>query len=316
VPLRHRYQAGRAATFAWRSPACTLESVTPSLVVTFAAGAQTLSMTRLRANASVTAIDDARRVLTVSSISSVEGHAGADGQAWLRTVEGGIFSVRVVSIDDSAETVTLAEALPRNVDVAGSTLTWATWVAPLLSGWMVAQRDVPWSVTWQETRGDDAYAPTRRDEGLLQIVRQPFDTQLSEQDLRSLYSWVHENRREQGVQAAIDATLEELAIELRAELQQRGLDENDVNGEPFRLAHAAKAAAHIADAIKPGMAEALLAKAARLTRSAMQSMWVDANRDGAVDSGERDRLYGAVRRRVGGSFSAATTRTFTTTSEH
>lgn len=306
------FQAGRAATFAWRAPRCPDEATTPSVSIDTAGGPLSGSLTRIRGNASVTAISQDRRTLTTSGIADIEGHAGDDGAAFLRTVEGGIFPVRVVSIDDSAETVTLGAALPRGVDVAGSTLIWATWVFPLLAPQMVAERNVAWEVAWKETTGGDGRLITQTSTGTLDIVERPFDTGLSHHVLVELYPFVvaDVHRDAQDLTPQIAATRRELVQRLDAALVDRGLDAHDVDGSRFLDAHAAMAAAMACEFTKADeKVQGLLSRSTRLYQTALEALWVDVNRDGAVDSGEvgRQRLRRSL---VGGSASGTRTATF------
>lgn len=315
MPLPNVFQAGRAATFPWVADRCPDESVTPSLTIQAAAGDITGGMTRIRANASTTALSNDRKTLTTTGIDDVEGHAGVDdGSAFFKSAEGGIIPVTVTGIDDSAETVTLAEALPKGVDAAGGTLVWATWVFALLAPQMVAQRDVAWQVAWSETTGGDGRLITRLSTGTLDIVARPFETGLSHHRLLKLYPWLaaRQHQRQEDFGPQIEATLMEMQLRLDAALVERDLDANDVDGSRLLLAHAAAAAAMIAEKDgSPDQIQGLLARSERLFKDGMAAIWADADRDGAIDSGEVGRQLGPRRNRVGGSASGAPTRTFT-----
>ena len=281
------------------------------------------TLTNVHAAASVTSIAADRRTLTVGTITAQGGVPGERGEAYLVTLEDGWFPCVVTRAVGT--TIILAAPLPRAINLgSAASLQFAWWSATLASTDITsaARRNIPWQVTY--TRQDGAALPTELlvDEGMLHVVRSPFDTGLTHALLVRLRpSLVNSVRKtENDLSVYVDAAAEELGQKVDQRMHERGLTRDDVPAaERLQLAHAYYAHAMILE--EPPMsdpssmratvmegAKQIRARADELFELAMRSIWIDVNRDGVVDTGEPESVAaGPDRLDVGAYFNGRST---------
>jgi hypothetical protein len=301
---------GTAERIWWTAPEPLSSGSSPTLNVYLASGTATLTFANIAAVPAITAVARDRKTLTASgAVSSARGAQGAGwGEAFLVTAKDGWFPITVREISNA--TIILAEPLPAPLTVsagAPASLQFATWAGVLTTTHVNAvERDVRWTVSYVTQAGVDLTGYSFRDEGLLHIVRQPFSTGLTTRHVVQVHPGLAQRvpRRQGGWEPQIQAAQEELILRLRRDLQERGLTEDDINGHRLRFAHAHLAAAVIYDENQPEKAEILRTRVlgafneetgirhGGLVDDTLRSVWVDADRDGAVDSGEVTSIEG------------------------
>ena len=297
---------GGSVLWWWMAPVPLQYAVVQQVTFTSPSGAvlltANLTQTWSDAVASISAIADDRQTLTVNgSIPSAARLAsGMRAEAWILGSSGYV-PVRVVRL--AATSAVLAEPLPRDVGSTG-TLHAAWWSCALSAGDVLAtvQRGVTWSVSYYAIdTGPLAGAYLGRDTGILDVVRQPFDTGLSTEDLVSLLDpgGSRVPARAQGYEAAIRASYEELVATLRADSPQ-GLDQHDLNGPEIRPVHRFIAAAYLARTADERTE--YRARAAVLWDRIRLTCWANAARNGLATDAERRHPITWV----GGTFSPST----------
>ena len=300
---------GTGEQFWWTAPVPV--TGTPTLTITTSATTVTPTFAVLRATSNITAVARDRKTLTASATltGTIRGAQGpVYGEAFLITPRDGYFPIQVREVSNA--TVVLADALPAPLDVSASSpavLQWALYGATLPTTILQSvARNARWRVVYQEQIGVDLAGYTQRDEGLLQIVRQPFATGLTSRHVAQLHPGLAQRipRRQGGWEPQIEAAYQELVMRLRRDLQERDLTEDDLNGHRFRLVHAHLAAAVIYDEVQAEKAEALRSRVlgfldeetairtGGMVDEVLRSAWLDADRDGEVDSGEMDTIEG------------------------
>lgn len=280
--------SGEVVSATWRAPSATV--VTP-----LTAAWPTLTVTAAT-----------RDTLTAAAISGPMRGALPFGAAMLYTQGSGVIPVRIVSVDGTA--IKLADRLPVGVTVtAASRLQSALWWVDLVSADVVADvtrgagtgdRPIPYSVSWDVltpapgSGGGGGITPqVIRTEGVLSVVRQPFDTGLTPDGLARYYPEVARMAQaaSASTEAAIARTAAEMALRVRGDVREaRGAyyAEDDVSGPALEMAHAAAAAAALVESVAPDRAAALTERAEVLYRQGLAAAWLDLNRDGVVDAGE------------------------------
>lgn len=310
-------------TFFWVAPAPI--TGTPTLTIkhpTLGDTSPTLNV--LAAAATITAMGSDRLSLTTAStLSTTLGGVQGDrfGAAYLVTPRDGAFEVVVRRA--YGHTIQLGEPLPAPISVTASTagvLSWATYSASVPTSYTAAVvRDLAWQVEYRERYGSAVTGIRGSQEGLLHIVRQPFGTGLTSNRLAQLYPGLgaRQPRRQGTWDAQIQFALLEIQTRLREDFVQRGITEDDVNGERFLLCHAALAAAYVYDEVEPVKAEALRTRAlgppgakdgrrtAGLLMDALRAVWSDLDGDGVVDDGEIASLEGARQSDQGSFFTSS-----------
>lgn len=312
-----KYVVGVDGTFVWVSPHNLDTSTPPVLSVYLSGGTVTPVFAAVRTTLACASIANDRRVITLDALASVEGQAGPWGDAYLETAEAGVFPIRVVDLDVSAKTVTLADTLPRVVDVAGATIRWAAWTATLTNAAVTAAkaRNIRWAVAYTERAGDDAPTVARRQTGLLHVVYQPFTTGLTTSLLLDYVPSLpapSPNQRQQDWGPQIRAAEGRLVNKLRADLAERGLYEDDVHdAERLQLAHAYLVAAMYYEASNQAQAESMFTMFGRVYAEVMRVAALDLDGDGEVDADEvGQRVTGGAGSDVGGTATSLSTTHF------
>ncbi|MDP3908853.1 MAG: hypothetical protein Q8Q14_00540 [Gemmatimonadales bacterium] len=317
----------------WHAPTAVYEdagppAVAPVLTVRHPTlGDLTPAFSRVAVDASVTALSADRRTLTTAALpaltSGLQGQQG--GHAHLVTARHGVIPVQIRSFPTNT-TVELAEPLGQALTVAaGDELRWSVYTAELGAGAgepieTALARPIAWRVDWQEDHGAGVPRTRRRYEGLLDVVRQPFETGLNTRDVLVLVPSlaVQVPARQTSWQPQIDAARDLLVAWLRRDLRERGRREHDVSGAGFRLVHAFLTAYLVmqghagAGADRGAARDHYMDSAERQYATVMQSIpWVDDDGDGVVDEGETEVNPGPTARLGRSSFTSAPTRTFT-----
>lgn len=295
------------ATWWWRAE---FPVDTTTVTATFRLPAGThgpVAMAPVTADLTVSAIDNARKILTITApAASPSGPQGIRGAAWLETAANGVYDVEVVQI--TATTVSLAEPLPNSPDfTATGTLRFA-WhsVGVLLADVLAAAtRDVPTTVDFDERYGADITGIAGRDEMLVSVVRQPFRTGLSPADIRTLMPSVAARvaQRAQDYRPQVEWVGEALEQRVHADLAARAIFEDDIDGSRLRNAHAAWVVSCILEDIDTDLADRWMRRFEAAYDTAMTGVWVDLDRDGVVDAGEIETIGDPVGD-AGGTFTA------------
>lgn len=298
-------RVGENTLFRWEAPEPV--EAAPTFTVRLPSGSVAIAMTSVHASQAVTGVSTDRRVFTAPglTVAGARGAQGDWGKAWLVTDEDGVIPIKVVRVE--ADALRVAEPLPRGI-AGNGTVYWATWYATLGAVTGSAVRSVPWDVVYTAQDGLDLPTSPKRDEGLLHIVRQPFNTGLTTQQLINDFPELGAtvNRGMQGYRSAIDLSLAQLVAHVRAILQERDLYEDDAHGPTLRHAHAYLAAAVILDRVDPEQADRLREIAKDDIDVALRSIWVDGDGDGEVDDDEAGvQLTGGRAADVGGTFYAS-----------
>lgn len=303
---------GAACLWYWRAPSPPLIGQTPSVAFVSPGGATLLSgamspmWSPLLGTISALAAD--MQTLTLSSVLPALSTtaAGEWGDAWVASEDGYIpAKVVLISPGQASTTVMLAEPLPRGVDVSAATLIPAWYSRQILAADVAAtaQRGVTWRVSWAPFgAGPSATAvQSSQDVGILDVVRTPFSTGLTTEDLVSLMDpgGSRVPARAQGYEAAIQASLDELVAYLRGDSPEN-LDEHDLNGPELRPVHRHLACAYLAR--NPDESVRYRSLAFALWDRIRLRCWRDANRDGLATDSEREHPLTWV----GGTFSTST----------
>ena len=279
---------------------------TPTLTVRHpTSGDISPSLSAVHATTPITAYAADRRTLTVTSIgSSGQGLAGdVTGDGFVVSDAAGWFPARLRQIA-SATSFILAEALPMAVAVgSGDYWQWATVTGSLSNATITAtasETPIPFTVAYVPYHGVDAPVDTAaRFEGLLHVVRQPFDTGLDDAELVALWPRLaaQNPRRHMSWLPRIDLAEETLWRWLRRDLksdEEPNVTEDDVSGPPYLPVHAAIVAAMV---LRGAEGVAAMEDAERLYADVMADIpWHDKDADGAVDPGEAN-----IRRRIAAS---------------
>lgn len=261
-------------------------------------------VTQIRAEATVTAVATDRKTATVSlmagAMKGVQGEKG--GHAHFRTERHGVHALRVRHILSTTQVVFDAP-LPF-VFTAGAggadLLSWSTWhwtfTSAAVTGTALA-RPIPYTIAWTADNGVDMPAEAMRHEGLLYVVRQPFETAVDDDVLLQVVPSLAgvQPLRQGSWQPQIDMALGMLRRWIRRDLQADSLTEHAVNGAAFREVHAFLAAwlvmqgANAASANRAEARDDYLATAKALYADVTASWpWIDSDGDGAVDAGETE----------------------------
>lgn len=229
------------------------------------------------------------------------------GEAHIISPAMGAIPVRVASISGAA--VQLVERLPYALpDAASCILQSALWHTDVGVGSPVATEtrtatitDLPvtYRVTWTYASPTGSSVVVV-DEGILNVVRQPFETGLTTAQVRARWPELGSMQSvgSVGFEAIILRTLEALRLRVRAAVREAMTPgygwETDINAAPFLPFHAAEVAASCLDSVSPDRAAAIREQSVRLFTDAMQTAWLDKNRDGVVDLGETPALIGGA----------------------
>ncbi|MCA9547442.1 MAG: hypothetical protein KC613_23725 [Myxococcales bacterium] len=319
----------QGATHRWWARTPGPVTATPELVFHLPTGDHAPGLTQALPPVTITA-QPTRDTLTASgTLSAPAGLQHAYGLAWLVVPGSGAVSVKVAEVDGT--TIRLAERLPFNLDFTegNGTLSGALWYCDLTAANVTAaatrtealgDRPVPWTMTYTVQAGADLPTEPGREAGTVNVARQPFDTGLTHDGLVTAYPELVGNTPPgfSSLAPYIERALRRLAKRVRQALQAKtlpgGAHPDDIDGGPLYDAHAALAASFAVGRDEPERAAALLAEFEAEFELGMDSVWLDADRDGVVDAGESPvQVVGPFGSEIGGDFTVtpASTRAFT-----
>lgn len=281
---------------------------------TTVAGTITTSLAPAWATLTVTG-QHSRGQLTVDLPSDAMAGTLPWGDAWLYTAHNGIIPVRIGAVVDHGQhyDITLTDRLKYDLDLnGGARLQSQLWYADETTAAVVgtvtrtatANAPIPYTIEWgvlepANPAGAGAISSTaRRVEGLLSVVRQPFDTGLSSDGVRARYPELARLSQagSAGLEAAIFAEGQALALMVTGAVREAGASPytfaDDVSGSAFTEAHAAMVAARLVESTRPEQADRYRERADSLFRQGLAVAWADLNRDGVVDAGESPALIG------------------------
>lgn len=273
---------GQSLTFEWIAPGpINSASLTLGSLPSF-------SLTQSRGDATVSAIANDRRTLTVDAQATA---LQADQvKAYLVTEGDCIYSVSVVRMIGT--TAILAEPLPREIDLSeNATLVFAMWYATVTNDVTDNSGYYPWQVRYTLDLGQNTEVKIAK--GLLKITPRPFDTGLSHDDLVGQFPQLADMipRRQSSFDAQIKASLDEIVLVIRDHLK----DETDVtedeifNAESFANAHAYCTAARIYESVNQlDTANVMRERCMQLLDISLRSLALDRDGDNVVDENEID----------------------------
>jgi len=274
---------GQSRVFEWVAPGPL--SAAPSLTV---GSSSPVTLTQTRADATVSAIGNDRRTLTVNSQASA---LQADQlKAYLVTDGDSIYSVTVVRMVGT--TAILAEPLPREIDLSVSaSLVFGMYYGGIPSAITNTTGYYPWTVSYSQDLGQQT-AP-KLEKGLLKVTPRPFDTGLSHDELVSQFPQLADMvpRRQSSFAPQVEAALQELILVIRDHLKDEpDVTEDEVfNAHSFQNAHAYCTAARVYEMINQlDTAAAMRERCMELMDISLRSLALDRDGDNVVDEGELD----------------------------
>lgn len=301
--MNSKAAAGLAYRHVWLPSALPAAAPAPEMTLKLPSGDITVTMTKVRADAGVT-LTDGIQLLTfgVDVGTSARGLTGTEGgTSWLDLEQFGRFPVRIGRFETN-KTALLSVPLPHDVppSAAGS-LIWNIWEAQFSSAQIgaVTLKRNRWFIEYTEDLGPDRTGGTKRIGGLLDIVHNPFDTGLTDDDVYAvaapLINQIPSSQRGFAPQRA--SALDVLVNRIRRGLPS-GSTEDDVSGAQFKDAHALLTASTI---LRGHGAQGYdrndddyLTEANILISAALANLdWLDSNEDGEVDDGETGVTPGA-----------------------
>jgi len=203
-----------------------------------------VTLTQTRANATVSAIANDRRTLTVDSQATA---LQADQlKAYLVTDGDSIYSVTVVRMVGT--TAILAEPLPREIDMSASAqLVFGMHYGTIPSTITNTSGYYPIQVSYTLDLGQQTQ--TKLEKGLLKVTPRPFDTGLSHDELVGQFPQLADMlpRRQSSFETQIEAALAEVVLVVRDHLKDEPeVTEDEVfNAGSFLNAHAYCTAARV-----------------------------------------------------------------------
>ena len=274
---------GQTRVFEWTAPG-PLDGA-PIMTV---GSSSPVTLTQTRADATVTAIANDRRTLTVNSQASA---LQADQlKAYLVTDGDSIYSVTVVRMVGT--TAILAEPLPREIDLSVSALlVFGMWYGTVPATITNTSGYYPLQVSYQLDLGQQTQS--KLEKGLFKVTPRPFDTGLSHDELVAQFPQLADMipRRQSSFEPQIDATLQEIILMLRDHLK----DEDDVtedevfNAGSFMNAHAYCTAARVYEMIgQMDNANVMRQRCEDLMDISLRSLALDRDGDNVVDDNELD----------------------------
>ena len=290
-PLGERkIRVGQATDLAWLAPGPVRAADVPTCAIHFAAGTISPVVGGSALETTVDAIDGALQTLTIETGSPAwePSLTGETGSAWLITPAAGVFSVRVVDCRQVGmlDTVTLAEPLPRDVDLSlGAILVSALWLIPVPAQ-IAPERDVLVEVSYDEALDvTGSTAPTRTDTSTLHVVRAPFDAGATTEQLRRhMASLGMVDSGAQGYEAALEVGESAVIQRIRSALVGAGLTEDDVKSPArMRVPLLYYAASHLHMVVDVARAQALREEGDRWVDLVLRAMPTDTNGDGLPD---------------------------------
>jgi hypothetical protein len=285
----------------WNSPYPV--SGTPSITVKTTSSTYTYDMTQGRASATVTAISNDRRTLTVDSQAT--GLKEDQGQAFLITASDQIFNVQVVRI--AGTVAVLADTLPREIDLSSNaTLEFSVWSKALPTDITGTAGTYAYSIAYDENTGSSTRERIAKD--YIKVCARPFDTGLDHDDLVRLFPQFAEAipRRQRDFKPQINRAEQDLILMIRDSLLHQSLTEDEVfNAETFSNTHAYLTAAIILEGQNRfDEAAAMRTRAKELYDLAMRSVSLDRDKDGIIEDGELDQRVSGVKADLRGNFAS------------
>ena len=274
---------GQTRIFEWTAPG-PLDGA-PIMTV---GSSSPVTLTQTRADATVTAIANDRRTLTVNSQASA---LQADQlKAYLVTDGDSIYSVTVVRMVGT--TAILAEPLPREIDLSVSALlVFGMWYGTIPATITNTSGYYPLQVSYQLDLGQQTQS--KLEKSLLKVTPRPFDTGLSHDELVAQFPQLADMipRRQSSFEPQIEATLQEIILMLRDHLKDEpDVTEDEVfNAGSFINAHAYCTAARVYEMIgQMDNANVMRQRCEDLMDISLRSLALDRDGDNVVDDNELD----------------------------
>ena len=274
---------GQTRVFEWTAPG-PLDGA-PIMTV---GSSSPVTLTQTRADATVTAIANDRRTLTVNSQASA---LQADQlKAYLVTDGDSIYSVTVVRMVGT--TAILAEPLPREIDLSVSALlVFGMWYGTVPATITNTSGYYPLQVSYQLDLGQQTQS--KLEKGLLKVTPRPFDTGLSHDELVAQFPQLADMipRRQSSFEPQIEATLQEIILMLRDHLKDEpDVTEDEVfNAGSFMNAHAYCTAARVYEMVgQMDNANVMRQRCEDLMDISLRSLALDRDGDNVVDDNELD----------------------------
>lgn len=271
-------------TFEWIAPSPI--SGTPVLTL----NSINYNLSQSRTNATVSAIANDRRTLTVDNQAT--GLQRDQMKGFLITNGDTFYNVSIVRVVGT--TAILAEPLPREIDLTtNATLEFALWSTTLANtiAVLTTANTYPYQVNFITDLG--ALTQSKQEKGLLKSTPRPFETGLSHDDLVGLFAQLADMipRRQSDFEPQIKGALNELILQVRDVVLSDNATEDEVfNPEQFHLAHAYCTAAIIYELnLQLDVADQMRQRCHDLMEIALRSLALDLDGDGVIDTGELDR---------------------------
>ena len=271
-------------TFEWIAPSPI--SGTPVLTL----NSINYNLSQSRTNATVSAIANDRRTLTVDNQAT--GLQRDQMKGFLITNGDTFYNVSIVRVVGT--TAILAEPLPREIDLTtNATLEFALWSTTLANtiAVLTTANTYPYQVNFTTDLG--ALTQSKQEKGLLKSTPRPFETGLSHDDLVGLFAQLADMipRRQSDFEPQIKGALNELILQVRDVVLSDNATEDEVfNPEQFHLAHAYCTAAIIYELnLQLDVADQMRQRCHDLMETALRSLALDLDGDGVIDTGELDR---------------------------
>lgn len=269
--------------FEWNAP--TPISGTPVLTL----NSTNYNFSQTRSSASVTAIGNDRRTLTIDN--QVTGLQRDQIKGFLITSGDTYYSVNINRVVGTS--AILAEPLPRDIDLSSSaSLEFALWTTSIASSESVLTTANTYPYVINYTGDIGANTHSKQEKGLFKSTPRPFSTGLSHDDLVQIFAPLADMvpRRQSDFSNQIEAAEDEIILQIRDVVLAQDATEDEVfNPEQFRLAHAYCTAALIYEQnLQMDVADQMRTRCSELMDIALRSLALDLDGDGVIDSGELD----------------------------
>ena len=269
--------------FEWNAP--TPISGTPVLTL----NSVNYNFTQTRSSASVSAIGNDRRTLTIDNQAT--GLQRDQIKGFLITSGDTYYSVNINRVVGTS--AILAEPLPRDIDLSSSaSLEFALWTTSIASSEDVLTTANTYPYVINYTGDIGANTQSKQEKGLFKSTPRPFSTGLSHDDLVQIFAPLADMvpRRQSDFSNQIEAAKEELILQIRDVVLAQDATEDEVfNPEQFKLAHAYCTAALIYEQnLQMDVADQMRTRCSELMEIALRSLALDLDGDGVIDSGELD----------------------------
>ena len=270
--------------FDWNAPAPI--SGTPTLSL----NTITYTFSQSRADATVSAVANDRRTLTVDNQAT--GLQRDQMKAFLITNGDTFYTVTVVRVVGT--TAVLAEPLPREIDLSTSgTLQFALWSTTIDTNQAVITTANTYPYVINFTTDQGALNHDRIEKGLFKSTPRPFQTGLNHDDLVDLFAPLADMipRRQSDFKPQIQGALDEIIMHIRdVTIPQDATEDEVFNPEQFKLAHAYCTAAYIYEQnLQLDVASEMRTRCQELMEVALRSLALDVDGDGVIDDGELNR---------------------------